>query len=131
MYLRFITIFDKESGERETGIFQAAGYFAESGSLNPEDKEKLRELGKWFGKNLKRPEKFSKSKKPHTENTGLSWFKDTSSEYLKNMYDLKSILEKQDLIIEVIKSRNPGYIVYEDDHQIVVIPYTKELGKVK
>jgi hypothetical protein len=39
-------------------------------------------------------------------------------------------LERYDFIIERLNIRNPGYIVYEDDHQVSAIPFKTERNKV-
>jgi hypothetical protein len=46
------------------------------------------------------------------------------------MYWLKEILERYDLVVDVVKSDNPGYIVYEDEYQVAAITYGKEIQKV-
>jgi hypothetical protein len=40
------------------------------------------------------------------------------------------VLERYDLVVEIVKSNNPGYIVYEDEFQIAAIPYGKEMQRV-
>lgn len=40
------------------------------------------------------------------------------------------MLERYDLIVDVVVSKNPGYVVYEDEFQVAAIPYGKEINHV-
>lgn len=40
------------------------------------------------------------------------------------------VLERYDLIVDVVVSKNPGYVVYEDEFQVAAIPYGKEIQMV-
>jgi len=39
------------------------------------------------------------------------------------MHNLKAILEGHDIHVEIISTHNPGYIVYEDEHQVTAEPF--------
>jgi len=39
------------------------------------------------------------------------------------MYELKRMFEEYEIYVEVMMTDTPGYIVYEDDYQIVAEPY--------
>ena len=41
------------------------------------------------------------------------------------------MLERYDLVVEVVRQKNPGYIVYEDEFQVAAIPYGKETRKLQ
>ena len=43
------------------------------------------------------------------------------------MYELAHLLESNGLRVEVQRTRRPGYVVYEDAHQVTAEPY-KETG---
>ena len=51
------------------------------------------------------------------------WFKDSAKEHILKIHDSILILEKYNLIVERVTSKNPGTIVYEDEFQISVIPF--------
>lgn len=130
MYLRFITEFTNYWDERETGIFQALSQTLYREDIFEHDYARLRELHKWFNKNLNKPDRFNKHSNKNKPTSGLSWFKDSADEHLKHMFELKPILENYDVIVDVLRSDNPGYIVFEDQFQIVAIPHGKEKNKV-
>jgi len=39
------------------------------------------------------------------------------------MYELVAILEAHGVGVEVIRTSRPGYVVYEDMHQVMAEPY--------
>lgn len=131
MYLRFTTQFINPYGELETGIFMALKYLREDYSLtNDEDIIKLKGLTVWFGKNLEKPSRFSNGTSKHNAAISLSWFKDTASEHLKKMQEFIKIAEQYDMVVERIISKNPGYVVYEDEYQVSAIPFKNDRKNV-
>jgi uncharacterized protein YqgQ len=46
------------------------------------------------------------------------------------MYELKQILDSYGIIVEIVRRKDPGYIVYEDEYQIAAIPYRQDREKV-
>ena len=130
MYLRFITQFKNETGEYESGVFQASEFLRLNSNTFNYDKESLTRIKYWFSANLDRPDRFSKSKSKNPHNNALSWFKDSATEHLKRMYEIKEILERYEIQVEVVKRENPGYIIYEDDYQVTTIPHRADKNKV-
>ena len=130
MYIRFITQFINEDEEPETGIFHALRSVAEHSLTQNEDATQLKTLNKWFNINLDRPDKFSNASRHHPEAISLSWFKDSAKEHIAKVYEIASILEKYHLVIERVVSKNPGYIIYEDDFQVSAIPFKTDRKKV-
>jgi protein-tyrosine phosphatase len=43
------------------------------------------------------------------------------------MYEMRCVLERNDSCVRVIRARRPGYIVYEDEYQVVAEPFA-DLG---
>jgi hypothetical protein len=131
MFIRFITEFKNADGEIETGVFQAAGFLRQNNKIYNYDKEHLLELRDWFNDYLEKPDRFNKAKRKNKSNISLSWFKSTATEHLQKMYEMKHILDKYDIEVTVIKRENPGYIIYEDDHQVSTLPHGKDKHFVK
>jgi hypothetical protein len=132
MFIRFIIEFKNEYDEIETGIFQALGYLIDrSGILFEYDKKHLEDIRKWFNKNLDAPNKFSKAKRKNAAKVSLSWYKSTAIEHLAKMYELKEIIERYGMVVTVIKRKNAGYVVYEDEFQISTIPHKKDKSITK
>jgi len=124
MYLRFTTQFINPYGELETGIFMALKYLRDDHSLTKDDDEKkLKELSKWFDRNLEKPTRLSKGTSKLNADISLSWFKDSAKLHIKKMQEFIEIAERYDIIVERIASKNPGYIVLEDEYQVSAVPF--------
>ena len=131
MFIRFIAEFRNEDGEIETGVFQAAGFLRASNETYDYDKKQLLELKDWFNRYLEKPERFNKATRKNASNVALSWFKSSATEHLQKMYEIIHILDKYNIAVTVVKRKNPGYIIYEDDYQVSTIPHGKEAHIVK
>ncbi|MBD1366874.1 hypothetical protein IDJ77_23895 [Mucilaginibacter sp. ZT4R22] len=130
MYLRFTTEFINEYNEAETGVFQALGYLRNNPSTQDGDVVKLKILNKWFSSNLEKPTRFSNATSKSPVSVSLSWFKDSAKEHLHKMSELTEVLEKYDLVVERLVTKNPGYIVYEDDYQVSAVPFRNDRNRV-
>ena len=131
MYLRFTTQFINSYDELETGIFMALKFLRDDYSATQdEDKKKLKQLSVWFDKNLDKPTRFSNALNKSQANVSLSWFKDSAKEHIQKIHELVVILEKYDFVVERVASKNPGYVVFEDEFQISAIPFKADRNKV-
>jgi hypothetical protein len=52
----------------------------------------------------------------------ISWFKPAAAEAIKQMWQLKNLLDLHGLHVEVVRTLDPGAIVYEDDWQVIAKP---------
>jgi len=131
MYLRFTTQFINPYGDLETGIFMALKYLREDYPLTKDDDiQKLKELTLWFNQNLEKPKRFSNGTSKNNEDISLSWFKDSAKDHIKKMQEFIAIAETYDIIIERIASKNPGYIVFEDEFQVSAVPFKADRKRV-
>ncbi len=123
MYIRFQTSeIDLEWSTKLLGIFQFAYKLLHSW-LPEYDDFRLNKILVWFDEHLHVPSKFSRKRTSSYTTRWISWYKDTAKEHLQNMYELKQIMEEHDIFVEVVMTDKPGYIVYEDEVQIVAEPY--------
>ena len=126
MFIRFVQYErDPDSGLR-TGLFVAAYRAMSDPTLSPALKGPCSSLLSWFENNLSTPHRFnSTSSKGGWRRTtlGLSWFKPTATDHLRRCHELRALLEQMDVAIEIIRTKRPGYIVYEDAFQIVAEPF--------
>ncbi len=120
MYLRFQTkIPDPESG-RPTGILVAAAQLRDSNRVTMADEAWLRGYLHYFNEHLKVPACLQEWE----NRRAISWFKE-GSKMIDRVWNLKVFLEEQDVFIDVLTTRDPGAIIYEDGHQIVAKPWRK------
>ncbi len=102
----------------------ALKYLRDDHSLTKdEDVKKLKELSGWFNQNLEKPTRFSKGSSKNNADVSLSWFKDSAKEHISRIQDFIEIAQKYDILIERITSKNPGYIVFEDEHPVSAVPF--------
>lgn len=122
-FLRFVVSeIDDDSGRRE-GLFQAFARLEEAGDLLPHELQQWEEIYDWFRKNLDAPPRFTRSSRPHAKPIAISWFKDTAVEHIRRMRVLAEILRDHGLICDVIRTQRPGYVVFEDEHQVAAEPF--------
>ena len=131
MYLRFITEYIHEDGDKATGVFQCLGHLIRSKETFDYDMDRLKLIRSWFNEHLDRPTKFNKGLNKKRNNVALSWFKSSAKEHIGKMYDLIPIFENYDLKIFIIKQERIGRIIFEDKYQAVAIPFNKEKSKVE
>lgn len=130
MYLRFVLpTTNAESGVNE-GVFAAAYDLRENGGVSGTSLEELSALLSWFSANLVIPKRFNRTKsKGHYRRStkGISWFKPSATEHLSKMHRIVAILEDNGHHPNMIKIKNPGYIVYEDEFQVVAEPFNEKI----
>jgi hypothetical protein len=110
----------------QEGLFQAAGNLVRDPLTDEHTASQLDALRSWFGDNLEKPDTFTRSsgKRDHYRDTkGLSWFKPSAKNHISKMFELKTILEANGYGVKVLKEGRVGYIVYEDEFQIVAEPF--------
>ncbi len=107
------------------GLFQVSRELTDAKLLSQFEENQLLAIRDWFNENLEKPESFARSKKPHTKGIAISWFKDSATEHISKMYEFSTILEAHGIVVEVIKTLRPGYIVYEDQYQVTAEPYAE------
>ncbi|WP_459849691.1 hypothetical protein [Dongia sp. agr-C8] len=113
---------DPDSGVRQ-GLYHAVARLRESPDISPADCDLLDEVNEWFNKNLEKPTQLSISRRPHGKAQAISWFKASAVAHIQRMHQFASVLKSYDIAVEMITSRRPGYIVYEDEFQIAAYPF--------
>jgi hypothetical protein len=126
MYLRFVVSERDESSGREAGIFSALYALERSGELDAGEIAWFREAEAWFNANLPRPDRFAWSARPNAPERAISWLKASASLHISRVRDLVSLLEHKGIAVSELRTGKPGYILYEDDHQVVAMPFTRE-----
>ncbi len=131
MFVRFVfQQLNPDTGVSD-GIFDTAYQLRDSGKLPEYEEQELSALLCWFGDYLDVPARFNRTKsKGYYRRTtkGISWFKSTAKEQISNMRRLAGILGENGHDVTMIKAGNPGYIVCEDEHQVVAEPFSDTPG---
>jgi hypothetical protein len=124
MYIRFVICQLNESSGRREGLFQAAARLRDARLLADYELNQLHALQEWFGEHLPRPTRFSRGRRSD-HGDAISWFKDAAAGHLARMHELRAILAEHGIITHMITCDRPGYIVYEDDHQVAAVPFAE------
>lgn len=128
MFIRFVTgTVDRGSGKRE-GIFQAAYRLRRSGALMEYEETRLADALRWFDMHLEKPDRLTRSRSPHREAKAICWFKAGAAEHLARIREVQQILDGYGIAVEMMVSRRPGYVVYEDDVQVAACPFRETPG---
>jgi hypothetical protein len=128
MFLRFVISEIDDESQRELGIFQAIDRLRRRGVLSHYEEQQDDSIGKWFDKNLAKPTRFTASKPPfyRKKSKAISWFKDTAHEHIAHVRMLVAILQNHGISVRMLTTDRVGYVVYEDEHQIVAEPFAGE-----
>ena len=123
MYIRFVITKRDENSHEPQGIFQALYDMKERNQLSVEEVIVVMDILRWFDKHLHRPARFSRSRKRTSKKQAISWYKITAQEHINRMYELINILRYHNVPVRVLKTDRQGYIVYEDEFQVVSEPF--------
>lgn len=126
MYLRFVVeSIDRDSQLRQ-GVVLAAHEMKKDPAVAAEDREALNSALGWLDNHLPSPDRFNRTTSKgyyRRRATGISWFKDTAHAHLAHVRELVGILERNGRHVSTLKESRPGYIVYEDEFQVVAEPF--------
>ena len=125
-YIRFIVPVIHSDSTVETGLLQVAARLAGLNSVSSGDRASLSDHLRWFSANLNKPSRFNKtsSKGYYRRATkGISWFKDKAHEHIRRMHDIKRIAERNGFSVSIVQETRIGYVVYEDEYQVVAEPF--------
>ena len=123
MYIRFVTLMADADSQESKGSFAAAYELRDSGFLPAHDGDRLQQLLAWFASNLQIPERFNRSRRPRRANKAISWFKPTALDHIAKAREIIAILEEHGVHDRMISTDQPGYIVFDDEFQVVAEPY--------
>jgi hypothetical protein len=127
-YLRFIVPEIHENSAKELGVFHAVLRLREEGKLHQHEEELHDVTRQWFNENLEKSTRFTASKPLfyRNPNKAISWFKDSATDHLAHIRDLVAILQNHGISVRMLKTDRVGYVVYEDEYQIVAEPFADE-----
>lgn len=126
MFVRFIIGEQNSASGVADGVFSAA-YDVRSHHETPlwQIEELMRHL-RWFGANLDAPQRFNRTKSKgyyHRNGMAICWFKPEATEHIAKIHEMTVILEEHGYAVRMIRTRRPGYIVYEDEFQVAAVPF--------
>jgi hypothetical protein len=127
MLVRFVVGTRDPSSQVEAGLFAAAYELRDEERLPDYDQTRLKELLVWFAKHLINPAPLSEVSARERRRRAISWFKSQAKEHIQRARELASLLEQYDVRVTMLTTDRPGYVVYEDEHQLVAEPFAETL----
>ncbi len=124
-FIRFITHAVDPNSTRRLGLFHATGNLQDANVLAEYEAAELMAVRDWFDKHLERPDRFARSTKTGAASRAIGWFKSDATEHIKRMHQMCRLLNEHGIATEMLTTSRPGYIVYEDEHQVAAEPYAE------
>ena len=122
VFVRFVCFNTVERQRSRLGLFQAIE-LAEANEHAPGwALAAIHELADWFNTNLATPTHFERGSWKRPGQPALSWFKPQAVEQVCRMHELKTALEECGVHVEVLTTRDPGVVIWQDEHQVVAEP---------
>ncbi|MBA4224184.1 MAG: hypothetical protein C0458_25935 [Methylobacterium sp.] len=122
--IRFVTDFTHPPFGHRSGIFRIAYQLRRELPMSSPGIGELEELLAWFDGNLAKPDRFSTSRHPRAKETAISWVKASADEHVRRLRRLALLVEEvAHLRVNELRTERPGYVVFEDDHQLVALPF--------
>ncbi|AGB44491.1 hypothetical protein Mesau_02048 [Mesorhizobium australicum WSM2073] len=122
--LRFVTHSTHPPFGYRSGVFKVAYELRRTlPPLTPRFEDMAEQLS-WFETNLAVPTRFSTSRHPRAQETAISWIRSSAKEHVRRLRLLVALVEELGhTAIDEIRTERPGYVVFEDDHQVVALPF--------
>ena len=127
MFIRFVLARRHPDSGVEDGTFSLAYELKDSRYVDAADRNQLAETLAWFEKNLETPTRFNRTKSKgfyRRKTRGIAWFKDTATEHLARMHQIKGVLENYGHSVVMLSEARVGYVTYEDTVQVVAEPFS-------
>ena len=116
MFIRFFVGRQGEHHKALTGVIIEAQLPSERAELTQADHDRIEIVFAWFNEHVPAPP-FSSADWPTDV---VAWFKDDARAAIWMIRDLVTLLEENGVPVRMLRSSNPGRILYEDEYQIVV-----------
>ena len=123
MFLRFVTLEMDTDSQARAGIFTAAYRLWREGDIPEYERERLDDILMWFNLHLDSPSRLYRKLRWRRKQMAICWFKPSAHTHLEMAWEMAMILWSNEVIIQTIKTKRPGYIVYEDSFQIAAEPF--------
>jgi hypothetical protein len=120
MYIRFVA---DESSDLllADGIITVAAGLQDDGKLHEYEVPMLDDIFEWLNDNLPCPPFRKNLESGCWTRNAVAWLKDKAAkgELVGKFWEIVAVLKEHNVLVKVLRTKEPGYIVYEDDFQIV------------
>jgi len=127
MFIRFASGEVDPDARVPTGLFHAIDQLYWSDEVPEYERDALREVENWFDECLvSLPDHLQEDCRFHK---AVCWFKSTATAHLAHAWEMVEILERNNVLVWTIRSRDVGEIYYEDETQVFARP-TRNVRKL-
>jgi hypothetical protein len=123
MYVRFVTSRTDEDSGVSQGLFQAAYRLRDAQELAEHEGIWFDEVVGWFEKHLPSPDPWQLGRSGCARRRVVFWFRATAAEHVRRMQHLVVMLRHHGIASRMLRSRAPGRVLYQDEHQVGAIPF--------
>ena len=116
MFVRFVVGSDGQYHKELAGLFAEARLLRERDVLTAEEDARLANVYEWFQAHVPVPP-FSSGNFPKD---AVAWFKAEAREPVSRMWDIVALLREHGVEVRLLRSANPGRVVYEDPVQVLI-----------
>lgn len=120
-YIRSVCFRLVERQRQRLGIFQALEEARDCAFAPAWALRQIGEVYGWFKENLAVPNRCEQSYGGRGR-PGLSWFKPVATEHVRQMHQLRLAVEECGVLVQILTTRDPGSILWQDEHQLVADP---------
>ncbi|MFJ9178647.1 hypothetical protein [Streptomyces sp. NPDC102360] len=121
-YVRFQSTLPDERGQFK-GVFGLVNNLGRDGQLTTDQERFRSENNAWYDAAYTDPSTVDPSVYDPAVNAGATaWFKPSAAHLIERVAGYLEILAEHDVDCRMVKSTDPGRVIYEDDVQVVVIP---------
>ena len=123
MYVRFVVPSLGRQRWGLIGIIQGAFDLKDAGTLTYYEEACVDQVYAWFNDHLPIPRRFSRSRRRGAGPNAICWFKPSAAGCIERARELAALLEDRGVATAMLRTRKPGYVVYEDAYQLVAEPF--------
>jgi hypothetical protein len=122
MFIRFVSGQIDERSHVSAGLFCAVCELRYETTLPDYESDRLAELMGWFNCHLEAPFDY-RLRSPWRARRSICWFRSSAHEHLARAREVVQLLEGHDIFMRTVKSRRTGYVLYEDEFQVLAEPF--------
>jgi hypothetical protein len=122
--IRFVTGARHLPYGHRSGVFAAAYEICREPIAGNSEREELRALLGWFESNLAIPDRLTASRHPRAKESAISWVRASAREHTRKLRRVAAIVSATGIAVDELHTTRPGYVVYQDDHQVVALPFS-------
>jgi hypothetical protein len=127
VFVRFVIPDQSVEGSTAArGLVGVAYDLANGSEVDAARRTRIGELLEWLEEHLSVPERFGRTSSKgwyRRNHHGLSWVRLSAEQHLDVLRKLANIVREAGLTVVELETERAGFVIYEDDHQVVAEPF--------